>query len=220
MKYESVYSNGLIPRHTNVVDEVLLIADRTQCRKEPTVPIEALPDITCCRIIFVKRRLLKDIRQTLDRSRPMPIIIASRLQTVQTVSSVSFQIKFNVKMGVPILGIDPAAFLRYFDHCIFAFGDGLFIRFASVLAPYKAFGGMLRLALRVDICREDTGHFARILGSKLKSVSDHRSERSPRCLVRTLCQNWFTSVWGDCFLALDVGCEATEGGAACALSRT
>ena len=193
MEYESVYSYRLIPRHTDVINEVLFVTDRAQCSEEPTVPIEALADVTCCRIVFVEGRLLKDIRNALDRSRPMPVVIAGWLQAVQTVSSVSLQIEFHVKVWISILGIYPPAFLRYFDHSVLTFGNCLPIRLAGALAAYETFRGISRFVLGVDVCREDAGHFAGIFGCELEGVSGDRIERSP-CFVRTLRQKLSTSV--------------------------
>ena len=171
MENKTINTHSLISCDAYGVNQVFLIADRTQCRKEPAISIKSLANITGSRVVFEEVWTLEYIIDTFDGSRPMSVIVACWLQTVEAVSPISFQVEFDVKMWISVLSINPPAFSCYLDHCGLALGDCLGVRPACALALNRAFGRDLCLCFGVDVRREDTGHFAGIFSCKLKGVS-------------------------------------------------
>ncbi len=115
MENKSVNAHDFITCDTHSVNQVLFVTESAQCGKKPAVSIESLTNIAGCRIVFEKYRFLEYVGDAFDRSREILVVVV-RLQAVQTISPVSFEIKLNVEMPIAVFGIDPSAFFCNFGH--------------------------------------------------------------------------------------------------------
>lgn len=65
MENKAIYSNILIVRNTEFLDEPLLVAQSTQRCHKPTISIAALSHIISSRAVNVKLGLIKDVNSSL-----------------------------------------------------------------------------------------------------------------------------------------------------------
>lgn len=102
-------------RHAQLLNQPLLVTQRTQRRHEPTIPISPLPHVISRRALNVKLRLVKYLHDAFGAPRPKVLSrvveglkIGERLQAITTTE---LQVGLEVKVRIPVPFVDSAALL-------------------------------------------------------------------------------------------------------------
>ena len=116
MKDKTINTDFLIMSNTELLNEPLLVAQSTQGRHKPTIPITALSHIVSSRTVDVKFGPLEDVHHPFGTLRlefiawRFDILNADIVERLQAVPPAELEIGFDVEVRISVLLVDATAF--------------------------------------------------------------------------------------------------------------
>jgi hypothetical protein len=138
-EHKPINPNLLIPRHTNILNQLLLRTNRHQRRQKPTIAPIPLMHIRRRRPIDKKLRFIENILHPLNPRRRIHIVHRARKPSPQALEAILIALR--VEASVAVLLVQTLALLDDSGNFGFALGRRLLPRCRGVFFDFEAFGG-------------------------------------------------------------------------------